>query len=66
MGSIIPLSMKAIIGMTTSPLFLFVTTRSGAQYCKASLWNVVLSLEALHTVERVYKVLKSTNLSELK
>ena len=31
-----------------------------------SLWNVVLSPEALHTIERVYKVLKSTNLSELK
>ena len=33
-GSVIPLSIKAIIGMTTSPTSLFVSTRFGGQYCR--------------------------------
>ena len=62
MESFIPPPTKAIIGMATSYSFLSVTIRYEEQYFQ----NVVLSFEALHTGGRVYKVLKSTYLGELK
>ena len=40
MGSVIPPSMKAIIGMTTSHSFLSVTIRSRAQYRRATPYRV--------------------------
>ena len=47
MGSVIPPSMKAIIGMTTSPPHLSVSTWSGGQYSRPTLggmWYLALKL----------------------
>jgi len=40
MGSLIPHSMKAIMGMMISPSFLWVSYSLGEQYCKETPWGM--------------------------
>ena len=67
MGSVIPPSMKVIIGMTTSHFLSICDYPVWSTISQGySLQNVVLNLEVLHAGGRVYNVLKSTLLGELK
>ena len=66
MGNVIPPSMKAIIGMTTSPSFLSDYLVWSTILQGYPLQNVVLRPETLHIGGSVYKMLKSTHLGRLK